>query len=82
MCISDDDHTGQLQPTYACFATASGCDQQVVCQTHARGETLDLLTTNVPDLVQVTVAAPLGNLGHSSLSIAISMAEAVPINCN
>ena len=34
------------------FATVSGCDQLVVGLTHARGGTLDLLMTDVPDLVQ------------------------------
>ena len=33
------------------FATVSGCDQLVIGPTHARGGTLDLLTTDVPDLV-------------------------------
>ena len=36
------------------FATVSGCDQ-LVGPTHARGGTLDLLMTDVPDLVQVAV---------------------------
>ena len=31
------------------FATVSGCDQSVVGPTHARGGTLDLLMTDVPD---------------------------------
>ena len=33
------------------FATVSGCRQLVVGLTHARGGTLDLLMTDVPDLV-------------------------------
>ena len=33
------------------FATVSGCDKLVVGPTHARGGTLDLLMTDVPDLV-------------------------------
>ena len=33
------------------FATVSGCAQLVVGPTHARGGTLDLLMTDVPDLV-------------------------------
>ena len=37
------------------FATVSGCDQLVVGPTHARGGTLDLMMTNVPDLVLVAV---------------------------
>ena len=60
------------------FATDSGCDQLVVGPTHARCGTLYLLMTDVPDLVQVAVVAPIGNSDHSSLSAVISMAQAVP----
>ena len=63
------------------FATFSGCDQLVVSPTHARGGTLDLLMTIVPDLVRVAVAAPIGNLDLSSLSAVILMAQAVPNLC-
>ena len=51
------------------FTSVSGCDQLVVSPTHAHGETLDLLITDVPDLVRVAVVAPIGNSDHSSLSI-------------
>ena len=60
------------------FATVSGYDQLVVGPTHARGGTLDLLMTDVPDLVRVAVVAPISNSDHSSLSAVISMAQAVP----
>ena len=63
------------------FATASGCDQLVVGPTHARGGTLDLLMTDVPDLVWVAVVAPISNSDHSSLSAVISMAQEVPNLC-
>ena len=63
------------------FATVSGCDQLVVGPTHARGGTLDLLMTDVPDLVRVAAVAPIGNSDHSSLSAVISIAQAVPILC-
>ena len=64
------------------FATLSGCDHLVIDPTHARGGTLDLLMTGVPDLVQVTVVvSSLGNSDHSSLSTAISMAQTVPNLC-
>ena len=33
------------------FATVSGCDQLVTGPTHARGGTVDLLMTDVPELV-------------------------------
>ena len=56
-------------------ATVSGCDQLVVGPTHARGGTLDLLMTDVPDLVRVSVVAPIGNSDHPSLSAVISMAR-------
>ena len=63
------------------FATVSGCYQLVVGPTHAHGGTLDLPMTDVPDLVQVSVAALIGNSDHSSLSAVISMAQAVPKLC-
>ena len=48
------------------------CDQLVV-----RTGTLDLLMTDVPDLVLVSVVAPVGNSNHPSPSAVISMAHAV-----
>ena len=35
------------------FATVSGCDQLVVGPTHARGRIVNLLMTDVPDLIRV-----------------------------
>ena len=58
-----------------------GCDQLVVGPTHARDGTLDLLMTDVPDLVRVAVVVPIGNSDHSSLSAVISMVKAVPNLC-
>ena len=63
------------------FATVSGCDQLVVGPTHARDGTLDLLMSDVPDLVRVAVVPPIGNSDHFSLSAVISMAQAVPNLC-
>ena len=63
------------------FTTVCGCDQLVVGPTYARGGTLDLLMTDVPDIVRVSVVAPIGNSDHSSLSAVISMAQAVPNLC-
>ena len=63
------------------FDTVSGCDELVIGISHERGGTLDLLMTDVPDLVRVAVVAPLGSSDHSSLSIAISMAQAIPNLC-
>ena len=63
------------------FTTVSGCNQLVAGPSHARGGSLDLLMTNVPDLVRVAVVAPIGNEDHSSLSAVISMTQAVPNLC-
>ena len=63
------------------FATVSGCDQLVVGQTHTRGGTLDLLMTDVPDLVRVSVVAPIGSSDLSSPSAGISTAQAIPNLC-
>ena len=63
------------------FASVSSCEQLVVGPTHARGEILDLLMTDVPDLIRVAVIAPIGNSDHSSLSAVISTAQAVPNLC-
>ena len=63
------------------FATVSGCDPLVDGPTHARGGLLNLLMTDVPDLIQVAVVAPIGNSDHSSLSAVLSTAQAVPILC-
>ena len=63
------------------FTTVSGCDKLVVGATHAPGGTLDLLMTDVLDLVRVDVVAPMGNSEHSTLSTVISIAQAVPNLC-
>ena len=63
------------------FATVSRCDQLVNGLTHAREGTLDLLMTDVPDVVRVAVEAPLSRLDHLSLSIAISMTHVIPNLC-
>ena len=63
------------------FATVSGCDQLVDGPTQARGGTLDILMTDVPDLVLVDAVAHLGNSDHSSLPALISMGQAVSNLC-
>ena len=63
------------------FATVTVCVQLVVGPTHARGGTIDLLMTDVPDLVRVAVVATISNSDHSSLSAVISMSQAVPNLC-
>ena len=63
------------------LATVFGCDELVVGPNHAHGGTLDLLMTDVTDLIWVAVLAPIGKSDHSSLSAVISMAQVVPNLC-
>ena len=51
----------------------------VVGPTYVRGRTLDLLMTDVPDLVHFSVEASIGNSDHSSLSAVTSMAQLVSL---
>ena len=73
------------KPSRCCgldFVTESGCYQLVTNTTHVRGGTLDPLITDVPDPVRVAVdPGPLGSSDHSSLSAAISMAQAISNLC-
>ena len=43
--------------------------------------TLDLLMTDVSDLIRVGVVAPIGSSDHSPLSAVLSMGQAVPNQC-
>ena len=63
------------------LSNVSGCNQLVIGPTHARGGTLDLLMTDVSDLVRVTVVAPIDNSDHSSLWAVILMTRVVPNFC-
>ena len=71
--LTQSPKTHPLAHTYTThtYASVSSCDQLIVDTTHARGGTLDLRMTDVPDLVRVDVLAPIGNSDHSSLSAVI-----------
>ena len=59
------------------IATVSGHVKLVIGLTHAGGGMFNLLMTDVLDLVEVTVVAPLGVSDHSLLSVATTMAQTV-----
>lgn len=63
------------------FATLSACDQLVDGPTHRDGGVLDLVFTDVPDLVNVSVGARLGRSDHCQLSVAISCSVRAPDVC-
>ena len=60
------------------FCTVSGCNQLVIGPTHAPCGTLNLMMTDVPDLVRVAIVAPIDNSDHFALSVTISLAQVVP----
>ena len=72
---------GDLNGHHQEWLGSTTTNQLVVGPTHAHGGTLDLLMTDVPDLVWVAVVAPIGNSNYSSLSTVISMSQAVPNLC-
>ena len=51
------------------FATVSGCDHLVVGPTHARGGTLDLLMTYVPNLISTGCCCSTDRYLRSLLSV-------------
>ena len=60
------------------FCCAAGCTQLVSEPTHQFGGVLDLVMTDVPDLVDADVRAPIGNSDHSSISLQITTSQRVP----
>ena len=54
------------------FSNVSGCTQLVNEPTHESGNRLDLLFTDVPGIVDVSVSAPVGTSDHNSLSEVVS----------
>ena len=46
------------------FCNLSGCEQLVRRPTHSAGNRLDLVTTDLPDIVDVFFGSPLGTPDH------------------
>ena len=61
------------------FANVSGCTQLVKGPTHNLGGCLDLVLTDVPDLVSVTVNAPIGSSDHSSIKFSLQLLQSAPV---
>lgn len=60
------------------FASVSGCSQLVSGPTHHAGNCLDLVLTDVPDIVKAEVKAPIGTSDHSAISIKLDLRQPVP----
>ena len=50
------------------FSNLSGCTQLVSGPTHNSGNHLDLLLSDVPDVVEVSISPPIGKSDHSAIS--------------
>ena len=48
------------------------------CLTHIAGNRLDLVMTNVPDIVDVVVGTPLGTSDHCFVSCVLCIEQSVP----
>lgn len=60
------------------FENLSGCTQLVTGPTFRSGNCLDLLYTDIPDVVRVSVMAPIGFSDHSSIVAKINLNQRVP----
>ena len=60
------------------FRNLSGCEQLVRCLTHIAGDRLYLVMTDVPDIIDVLVANPLGTSDHCFVSCVLRVEQSVP----
>ena len=60
------------------FASSSGCEQMITEPTHIDGGVLDLVLTDVPDVVVVRVGSPVGILDHSAVFIDVVLEQPIP----
>ena len=61
------------------FASSSGCEQMVTEPTHIDGGVLDLVLTDVPDVVGAQVIMPVGTSDHRIVFIDVVLEQ--PISC-
>ena len=61
------------------FALLSGCEQLVAGATHTSENRLNLILTNVPGIIEVSVIPLVGFSDHSLLSCIVSTAAHIPI---
>ena len=62
------------------FCSLSGCRQLVAAPTHESGNCLDLVMTDVADVVDVSVGTPIGTSDHCFLHLAIKVSQVVPFH--
>jgi hypothetical protein len=62
------------------FCSLSGCSQLIDSPTHEAGNCLDLVMTDVPDVVNASVGTPLGTSDHCYLRLAVEVSQALPFH--
>jgi len=60
------------------FCCLSGSRQLVCTATHVGGNCLDLVMTDVPDVINVFVGTPLGTSDHSYLELDVNVSQMLP----
>ena len=60
------------------FCNLSDCEQLVRCPTHIAGKISDLVTTDVPSIVDVFVSTPLGTSDNFFVSCVLRVEQSVP----
>ena len=60
------------------FCNLSGFQQLVRCSTHIAGKRLDLVMTDVSDIVDVVVGTPLDSSDHCFVSCVLRVEQSVP----
>ena len=75
--VSPTDRHGRDAPD---FFNLSGCEQLVRCPTHIAGNRLNLVMTDVPDIVDVFVGTTLGTSDHCIVRYVLRVEQSVPEN--
>ena len=63
------------------FSNPSGCEQLLRCPTHIAGNRLDLLMTDVPDIVDVVICTPLGTSDHRLSVVCFVLSRRCRVQC-
>ena len=76
--ISPTDRHGQNARD---FCNLAGAEQLVEGPTHMAGNRLDLVMTNVPDVVKIWVGSPIGSSDHSYVACRLLVEQSVQEHC-
>ena len=76
-CLESVSPTGRHGRDDLDFCNLSGCEQLVHGPTHIAGIRLDLVMTDVPDVVDVVVGTPLGTSDHCFVSCVLRVEKSV-----